>query len=114
MNKQIKKKWVDALRSGKYKQTKEFLKDETGYCCLGVLCVVYAEEKKINIEDIPGFDDEDQGLPNKVVTWAKLDSSNPLVTIAINKVERIKFLTELNDDDGKSFKYIANVIERNL
>lgn len=30
--------WLEALRSGKYKQTtKGALQDKTGYCCLGVL-----------------------------------------------------------------------------
>ena len=30
--------WVDALRSGEYKQTEYSLQDESGYCCLGVAC----------------------------------------------------------------------------
>lgn len=33
----VKKKWLKALRSGKYKQTKGTLCDGKGYCCLGVL-----------------------------------------------------------------------------
>lgn len=38
MNKRIKAKWLKALRSGKFKQTRALLKDEQGgYCCLGVL-----------------------------------------------------------------------------
>lgn len=32
------KKWVRALRSGKYKQTRLVLQDKQGYCCLGVAC----------------------------------------------------------------------------
>ena len=40
MKKNIADKWVAALRSGKYKQTKHSLKDEHGYCCLGVLCEI--------------------------------------------------------------------------
>lgn len=30
--------WIEALRSGKYIQTKDTLRDKTGHCCLGVLC----------------------------------------------------------------------------
>ena len=30
--------WVEALRSGKYKQAKDYLKTKKGHCCLGVLC----------------------------------------------------------------------------
>lgn len=40
MNKDIKKKWVEALRSGDYKQTRLRLQDKGGYCCLGVLHLV--------------------------------------------------------------------------
>ena len=32
--------WLDALRSGKYKQTRNYLKTIKGYCCLGVLCAI--------------------------------------------------------------------------
>lgn len=37
---EIKAKWIAALRSGKYQQTKGVLKDHGGFCCLGVLCVI--------------------------------------------------------------------------
>lgn len=36
MTKLQKKKWISALRSGKYKQSKGQLKSGDGYCCLGV------------------------------------------------------------------------------
>lgn len=38
MKPEIKAKWVEALRSGKYKQTQRRLQFKNGYCCLGVLC----------------------------------------------------------------------------
>ena len=45
MNRENMMKWIDALRSGKYKQSKGNLcriidvkNDEYLYCCLGVLC----------------------------------------------------------------------------
>jgi hypothetical protein len=38
------KRWVEALRSGKYPQTRRTLKDDAGFCCLGVACDLYAEE----------------------------------------------------------------------
>jgi hypothetical protein len=37
MNKRIKAKWVKALLSGDFDQTRGALKDSNGYCCLGVL-----------------------------------------------------------------------------
>lgn len=40
MDKKLKARWVKALRSGRYSQTREMLKDGNGYCCLGVLLSV--------------------------------------------------------------------------
>jgi len=39
MNQEIKKEWLEDLRSGKFKQGRSRLKDsEDVMCCLGVLC----------------------------------------------------------------------------
>lgn len=42
MTKELKEKWVKALRSGEYEQGRKRLKqihfDDISYCCLGVLC----------------------------------------------------------------------------
>lgn len=47
MNPEIKQKWVDALKSGKYQKGKAWLKQNTcgtvQHCCLGVLCELYKE-----------------------------------------------------------------------
>lgn len=41
MDAEIKAKWVEALRSGRYEQTTGFLRRSNGrFCCLGVLCDV--------------------------------------------------------------------------
>ena len=40
MNKEIKDKWVKALRSGEYKQGRLYLQRDNLFCCLGVLCKV--------------------------------------------------------------------------
>jgi hypothetical protein len=44
MNLEIKEQWVAALRSGKFKQAKYKLKENEGYCCLGVLCSLAEKE----------------------------------------------------------------------
>lgn len=49
MDEAVKKKWVEALRSGQYQQArgaiKRTLPDGTAaYCCLGVLCVELGAE----------------------------------------------------------------------
>jgi hypothetical protein len=38
MNADVKKMWLDALRSGEYAQGRSTLRSPSGYCCLGVLC----------------------------------------------------------------------------
>jgi hypothetical protein len=45
MKTEIREAWQDALLSGLYNQTRGTLslKDENGYCCLGVLCEVGIE-----------------------------------------------------------------------
>lgn len=47
MDKKLKAKWIKALTSGRYKQARETLKEESdvprgkpGYCCLGVLLTI--------------------------------------------------------------------------
>jgi len=44
MEKELRKKWVLELRSGKYKQIQGALKKDGGYCCLGVLMDVAGME----------------------------------------------------------------------
>jgi hypothetical protein len=47
MNKEIKEKWINALRSGKYEQGKSQLRSLSNkFCCLGVLCDLYKDELK--------------------------------------------------------------------
>lgn len=54
MNPEVKAEWIQRLLSGKYKQAKAYLRrplsrktkdgSTEGYCCLGVLCDMYAEK----------------------------------------------------------------------
>lgn len=121
MKKAIKEKWVKALKSGKYKKAKNALRTNKGYCCLGVLCDLYAKEKKqkwearykslgYNFQGISGV------LPDKVMKWAGLKSSNPFIDFdmkdglgAMNTN-----LGEINDRTKTSFKKIAELIDKNL
>ena len=71
MKKSIANKWVKALRSGKYTQTKNNLCNAVGHCCLGVLCELYINDTKDNIKSNSGrFDSEDELLPPCVMKWA--------------------------------------------
>ena len=114
MNARIKRKWVTALRSGKYMQGQGYLKDEDGgYCCLGVLCDIFAKEKsKLGVKFVREGDEtwsfmgSGATLPVAVVEWAGLDSADPTIwpVTAVN----------LNDHENRSFKYIARMIEKYL
>ena len=41
---EARQRWIEALESGKYPQTKDHLHDDMGYCCLGVACDLFAKE----------------------------------------------------------------------
>lgn len=41
----LKRRWLVALRSGRYKQGRQWLRADGKYCCLGVLCNVVAPRR---------------------------------------------------------------------
>jgi hypothetical protein len=113
MNEQIKEKWIQALRSQEYKQTKSILRDEYGYCCLGVLCDIYSKEmnvpwgKDYSHSYYYYYFDNTETLPIEVIEWAELNNESPSVTVENgDKVE----LAELNDT-GTDFVTISNYIQ---
>jgi len=80
MNARIKKLWVAALRSGKWRKAKGMLRKTTNYrCCLGVLDEVYMEdtgrgkwdEGKFVCDE--GFQRNDKALTLEVIEWAGLN-----------------------------------------
>jgi hypothetical protein len=116
MNEEIKERWVSALRSNKYNQTTEFLKDDDGFCCLGVLCELAVEDKVIDpafrhAESLRWFYEDDYGiLPSKVQEWAGLHE-NPWVQYDEDGLSHYSSLSELNDEKRKTFREIADIIE---
>jgi len=110
MKQAIKKKWLAALRSGDYKQTKEALRDEEGFCCLGVLCDVHRIENKKRWQKGFNYYDENTILPHEIVNWAGLKNCNPGIE---DSSICISTLADLNDE-GKTFKEIADIIEKQL
>ena len=123
MNSQIKQKWIDALRSGEYTQAQSKLYSGDGFCCLGVLCDIYAKEvgdiawvkkdpsKTVDVDkwDYWYFDDQSEVLPECVSKWAELDENDPLVT----KNFVLTTLSSLNDKRVE-FKDLSKVIEEQL
>jgi hypothetical protein len=125
MKKEIAEKWVQALRSGDYKQGSDVLHNTSNntYCCLGVLCDIYQQEgNKFNsvsdgslgvetangFENLPAtfFDDHPDVLPEVVMKWADISCSSGSFDGSN--------LAALNDDDGYTFDEIATVIEANV
>ena len=122
MNPEIKERWLKALRSGEYKQGTGWLQMDGKYCCLGVLCAIVADEIDLPVEERTDVtnativtygrpnDKTDTDLPNKVVEYVGLGSSDPVVEVA---TDYKRTLSNLNDN-GMTFLEIADIIEREL
>jgi hypothetical protein len=102
MDEKLKKRWIEALRSGRYKKGKGFLKTvsksgRTTHCCLGVLCDI--TKTKHGTED--GYLPHDLADSTKLYDYKQTE------------------LIERNDGGSEfkrawSFNRIADYIERNL
>lgn len=115
MRTDVKKKWITALKSGKYVQSQHALRNTSGYCCLGVLCDIYRKTKKKkgvcwtkSYEFKKTFLGETNYLPKEVRKWAGMESELVFST----SIERN--LARMNDADMQSFNKIADYINSNL
>lgn len=82
MNPEIKAKWVAALRSGEYNQAVSVLRNGYGFCCLGVLCDLFASEHGMgdwDVNRLGGNDGDDEEPSDEVREWARLPACNPIV-----------------------------------
>jgi hypothetical protein len=115
MNSQIKQQWITALRSNEYEQTTTYLRTTEGFCCLGVLCDLYAKEHKDVDWDVDGDDygflDEIQILPLKVMQWAGLSHTDPHYVVADEETGERNITLSMVNDEGSSFEDIAQLIE---
>lgn len=107
MKKHVMQKWVKALRSGKFKQTKDLLQRQSNsYCCLGVLCKIAPKSINVELDDKGKLEGDSLSDQESVKAWSGLKSVNGKISI------HDSCLAELNDC-GYSFKKIADVIEKN-
>lgn len=125
MKARIKKMWMKALRSRRYKQTEQVLRDKQGFCCLGVLCDLHSKDQKKSHkkrydwtirpsegEDVEySYADERGKLPLVVRKWAGLSSADPILK---DRDGLTCCASGLNDDLGAGFARIASAIERTL
>jgi hypothetical protein len=105
MKQSVMKKWVKALRSGKYKQGEGCLKNGNEYCCLGVLSAISPYKNNFTkMCDVSG--DKNLVLPQPIQNWSGMESDN-------GKIDGIadSNLVGINDN-GTSFKEIADFIEK--
>ena len=120
MNPKIKKLWVAALRSGKYRKTDGVMRRRSGkkvlYCVLGVLCELHrlaTEEGEWIEEDgilyySVGKSKSAIELPNAVCRWAGFKSKSPRIPGPDGKLAS---MLEMNDDTYLTFKHIAGFLE---
>lgn len=109
INEQIKKnriRWVDALKSGKYKKGVDYLRGKDDcYCCLGVACDLFVESKPVFDGGVCyRYNGEGSTAPNQVVQalglydrWGRGRNDKDL-------------LTSINDDND-SFAPVIKAIE---
>lgn len=130
MKKEIKAKWVAALRSGDYKQGCGALKGldkDTGqfdHCCLGVLCEV-AGFRNGPPENADGQNPmyifyDDLGAPTQSFLTSNMeekfsfDSSHTTVLIAKNDSRSRRYSNSNEFTHDYSFNDIADYIEQNI
>lgn len=101
-----RKLWVEALRSGKYPQGQRKLRTADGFCCLGVACEISGLGAWDATNDFKTVGGEygSRVLPTLVRQWIGLsdaegDAGNGVCLAALN-------------DEGASFAELADVIER--
>ncbi len=114
MKKEVMEKWVAALRSGKYPQTKAALRTEKGFCCLGVLCDLsglaeFTPRERGNLSTYLGAASI---LPPEVQAWAGMNGSDGWVRVVHeDNREGDWSLAGLNDAGHLDFNGIADLIE---
>ena len=80
MKPEIKKRWIDALKSGDYVQGKEALCDRgDSFCCLGVLCDLYIQDTK-NGEWLT-YDEDEDGFADETVRFIVRADNNYMFNV---------------------------------
>lgn len=102
MQAEMKIRWLEALRSGKYVQGKEYLRDKNDqYCCWGVFCDLLDPNGWVMKPGQYGYDYKDAGR-----CYPKNDILHDydIPVCYAGKLARM-------NDHGSSFLKIADVIE---
>lgn len=137
MKASLKHKWLKALRSGDYEQTRILLKrvePSCSYCCIGVLCDVIDPTKWTNIDNssCSRYVFDDFGIKGDTIYDAAIMPTSVSVALGLDNIHRIDIydkdgnfshekefktvdlLMRMNDEDRKSFDQIADWIEETI
>lgn len=109
-NVELARRWIEALRSGKYGQGRKYLRRGDNYCCLGVLCDLVDRTKwRTTI------------APNEYLYVDELGNPPAFVMDAVGlfhsdgyEYDAIDTLVKLNDLDLASLARIADYVEKQL
>ena len=105
MDENIAKRWVKALRSGRYKRGRDHLRVGDKHCCLGVLCRILRVKHDVMPDGTYFYDGSYTFLTNSVTAKVGMH-------LAEGALSGVETLAALNDN-GKSFAEIADIIEAN-
>ena len=115
MDQKLLDKWIAALESGKYPQTMGVLKNDEGYCCLGVLCTVAGLKFEDELTPLSLRQDVDKGYGYRLQDASKESYKDHVVLSreTMSELELDDFvadrLIQLNDS-GVFFKEIARCL----
>lgn len=123
MNPEVKARWIAALRSGEFPQTRNVLNDEEGFCCLGVLSEIAFRDgligKHATSRNTTAYlslsedgDSSTTALISDVEEWAGCDSENPTVRIPWEDIPAL-FLDDVGDWLGQGEFYIQSLADLN-
>lgn len=123
---EVKTAWLEALRSGEYKQQTGALRKYDGFCCKGVLADLFIRSVKqghwdiqdgrgivplTGIKGTPNLEYESY-LPNAVYVWAFQDFVPGSLNCTVGpRAKSGDSLARLNDS-GSTFSQIADIIEK--
>jgi hypothetical protein len=123
------KKWIEALRSGDYAQTKSDLRYDNSFCCLGVGCDMYDESLWGGESFCFEGRDYNQLPPKEVLVWLGVpedlmqdrDANEFDVFIPVEAVRKAvphrippkedNLTASGLNDDGYTFGEIADILE---
>lgn len=110
-----RERWVEALRSGKYKQGKQVLHDidNNTYCCLGVACDLFKDDTKLQLGTqnmymshqgtrVQTYDNHPFYLPVSVAEFLNIKDTGAL---------KCGSTLGYKNDKGATFNEIADIIE---